>query len=44
VRIEAIKQVIRGRPIMRLPSGQAEPDREPLRIDDGMGFGCEPAA
>jgi hypothetical protein len=31
--------------IMRLlPSGQAEPDREPLRIDDGMDFAREPAA
>jgi len=29
---------------MCLPSRQAEPDREALRIDDGMDFGREPAA
>ena len=29
---------------MRLPSGQAEPDREALRIDDRVDFGREPAS
>ena len=39
-----VQQFIRDLAIMRLPSGQAEPDREALRIDDGMDFRCEPAA
>ena len=39
-----VEQFVSGLPIMRLPSGQAEPDREPLRIDDSMDFGREPAA
>jgi len=30
--------------IMRLSSGQSEPDRETLRIDDGMDFGRKPAS
>jgi hypothetical protein len=29
---------------MRLTGGQAEPDREPLRVDDDVDFGREPAA
>jgi hypothetical protein len=29
---------------MRLPSGQAEPDREALRVDDDVDLGREPAA
>lgn len=28
---------------MRLPGGQAEPDREALRIDDNVDLGREPA-
>lgn len=31
-------------PVMRLPGGQAEPEREPLRIDDDMNLRREPAA
>ena len=30
--------------VMRLTCGQAEPDREALRVDDDVNFGCEPAA
>ncbi len=29
---------------MYLPGGQAEPDWEALRIDDGMNFGREPTS
>lgn len=43
-RIETIEQVISGGAIMGLPGGQAEPDREPLRINDGVDLGCEPAS
>jgi len=43
-RIEAVEQLICGWPIMCLPCGQAEPDREPLRIDDGVDFGRKPAS
>jgi hypothetical protein len=39
-----VEQVICDLTIMCLPSGQAEPDRETLRIDDGMDFRGEPAA
>jgi len=30
--------------VVRLPCGQAEPDRETVRIDDDMNLGREPAA
>ena len=41
---EMIKQAVGDLPIMRLPSGQGEPDREPLRIDDDVDLGREAAA
>ena len=44
MRPKVIEQLIGSLTIMCLPSGQAEPDREALRIDDGMDFRCEPAA
>lgn len=43
-RIEAIEQFVRGRSIMRLTRCQAEPDREPLSIDDRVDFGRETAS
>ncbi len=39
--IEAIQQPVCGRPIVRLTCCQAEPDREPLRIDERVDLGCE---
>ena len=39
-----VKQLVGDLPVMRLPSRQAEPDREPLRIDNNMDLGREPAA
>lgn len=44
MRSEMIEQFIGNLTIMRLPSSQAEPDREALRINDGMDFRREPAA
>ena len=44
MRPEMIEQFIGDVTIMCLTSGQAEPDREPLRIDDRVDFGCEPAS
>ena len=38
-----IEQAISDLPVVRLPSGQAEPDREALRIDNNVDFGREPA-
>lgn len=43
-RAEAVEQRIGDLPVMRLPSGQAEPDREALRVDDDVDLGREPAA
>ena len=43
VRAEMIEQRFSGLAIMRLTSGQTEPDREPLRIDDRVDFSREPA-
>lgn len=43
VRAEVVEQRIDDLPVMRLPSGQAEPDREALRIDDDVDFDREPA-
>lgn len=39
-----IEQFIGNLTVMRLPISQAEPDRETLRIDDGVDFGRESAA
>lgn len=39
-----IQQAIGDLPVMRFSCGQAEPDREPVCIDDDVGFGREPAA
>ena len=39
-----VEQVICDLTIVGLSSRQAEPNREPLRVDDGMDFGREPAA
>jgi hypothetical protein len=43
-RSKMVEQFVRDLAIMRLAGGQAEPDRETLRIDDGMNFRCEPAS
>jgi len=43
-RIETIEQAISGGAIMGLSGGQAEPDREPLRINDGVDLGGEPTS
>lgn len=39
-----IEQTVSSLTIMALPSGQAQPDRESLRIDDRVDFGREPAS
>lgn len=39
-----IEQRVSGLAIMCLTSGQAEPDREPLRIDERVDFGREPTS
>ena len=39
-----IEQAIRELPIVRVPRGQAKPDREPLRVDDDVDLGREPAS
>ena len=39
-----IEQAVYDLPVVRLPWGEAEPDREPLRIDDDVDLGREPAA
>ena len=38
-----VEQRVGDLPVMRLPCRQAEPDREPLRVDDDVDFGREPA-
>ena len=43
-RAEMIEQRIGDLPVMRLPCSQAEPDREPLRVDDDVDLGREPAS
>ena len=43
-RAEMVEQRVGDLPLMRLPGGQAEPDREPLCIDDDVDLGREPAA
>lgn len=39
-----IEQAINALPVICLSSGQAEPDREALRIDDDIDLGREPAS
>jgi hypothetical protein len=39
-----VEQRVSDLAVMGLPGGQAEPDREPLRIDNDVDFGSEPAA
>ncbi len=39
-----VEQRIGDLPVVRLPSGQAEPDRKALRVDDDVDLGREPAA
>lgn len=41
---EMVEQLIGDLPIVRLPGGQTEPDREPLRVDDDVDLGREPAS
>ena len=43
-RSEVVEQSVGDLAIMCLARRQAEPDREPLRIDDRVDFGREPAA
>lgn len=38
------KQIVSGLPIVALPSGQAQPDRETLPVDDRVDFGGEAAS
>jgi hypothetical protein len=39
-----VQQCVDDLPVVRLPGGQAEPDRETLRIDDNVDLGREPAS
>jgi hypothetical protein len=39
-----VEQAVGDLPVMCLPCGQAEPDREALGIDDDVYLGREPAA
>lgn len=39
-----VEQCVGNLPVVCLACRQAEPDREPLPIDDHMDFGCEPAS
>jgi len=39
-----VEQGVGSLPVMRLSSCQAEPDREALRVNDRVDFGCEPAS
>ena len=39
-----VEQRVGDLPVVRLPGGQAEPDRETLRVDDNVDLGREPAA
>ena len=41
---EMIEQRVGDLPIVRLPSGQAEPDWETLRVDDDVDLGREAAS
>lgn len=42
-RAEVVEQRVGDLPIMHLAGGQAEPDREPLRINDDVDLCREPA-
>jgi hypothetical protein len=42
-RAEMVEQTIGDLAVVRLPGRQAEPDREPLGIDDDVDFGGEAA-
>lgn len=44
MRPKVVEQIVRDVAIMCLPNGQAEPDREPLRIDDRVDFGRKAAS
>ena len=44
MRSKMVEQFVGDLTIVRLTSGQAEADRKPLRIDDGMYFRGKPAA
>jgi len=44
VRAEPVEQRVGDLPVVRLPGGQAEPDREALRVDDDVDLGREPAS
>jgi len=39
-----VEQAVGDLPVVRLPRRQAEPDREPLGIDDDVDLGGEAAA
>ena len=41
---EVVEQGVGDLPVVCLSSGQAEPDREPLRVDDDVDLGREPSA
>ena len=41
---KVVEQAVDDLPIMRLTCGQAEPDREALRVDNDLDLGREPAA
>lgn len=43
-RAKMIEQRVRNLSVVCLPSCQAEPDREALRVDDDVDLGREPAA
>lgn len=43
-RAEVVEQRVRDLPVMRLSSRQPKPDRKPLRVDDDVDLGREPAA
>jgi hypothetical protein len=39
-----VEQGVGDLPVVRLPGGQAEPDREALRVDNDVDFGREATA
>ncbi len=39
-----IEQAVYDLPVVRMPRSQAEPDREPLRVDDDVDLGREPTS
>jgi hypothetical protein len=43
-RPKVVEQGVGSLLVMRLPSCQAEPDREALRVNDRVDLGCEPAS